>query len=274
MFFGSIIMRLKLDAFRRQAQGNKMTREATSTNNQPGSRARLYLALGAICLFVLILLVGKFGGFFDPVELGSALGDWIQSFADSPFGLPALILVFCVCAFIAVPQFVLIGIAVFAFGPVHGALYSWVATLCSGSLTFFLGRWTGQDVLSRFSGARVQRFTQFVGRNAFAASAIVRNVPAGPFLFVNMVFGATGSKFLHYFAGMAVGIVPKIAFVTLTYVFGEAALGGRFYQAAVVATLAALVFLAGWIYRRKKQRSGTIVSLSEVSAVDSDDVSR
>ena len=44
-------------------------------------------------------------------------------------------------------------------------------------------------------------------------SAIVRNVPTGPFLLVNMAFGVSNAKFRDYWIGMGLGIIPKIALV-------------------------------------------------------------
>ena len=143
------------------------------------------------------------------------------------------------------PQFGLIGAAVVAFGPVNGALYSWIATLASGTVTFWLGRFSGQAAVARFSGDRAKRFTQFVSRNAFAASAIVRNVPTGPFLIVNMAFGAVRANFLGYLAGMAVGIIPKILLVTFAGQSLMAVMRGSPLIAAALA-LAAVAVLAGF----------------------------
>ncbi|MDJ0922371.1 MAG: VTT domain-containing protein [Henriciella sp.] len=209
-------------------------------------------------LLVSVLVIGKFGGFFDPEALGNALGQSIRQFADGPFGVPALILAFCACAFIAVPQFVLIGVAVFAFDPLLGAIWAWVATLCSGSLTFWIGRYSGQGVLKRFSGARTRKFTAFIARNAFAASAIVRNVPTGPFLIVNMAFGAVRSSFLHYLAGMAVGILPKVLLVAFGLQAVQAALGGNLWLAAGTAIAAIAIFVAGRVYIRRRKNEQNI----------------
>ena len=58
-----------------------------------------------------------------------------------------------------------------------------------------------------------------MGRNDFLASAVVRNVPTAPFIVVNMAFGASEARFLHYAAGVAVGIIPKTLLMAL---FGQA----------------------------------------------------
>ncbi len=236
---------------------------APEASPEEPSRKGLWLAIVLIATLVIVLLVGKFGGFFDPVILGEAMGSWIRSFADGPFGLPALIFAFCICAFIAVPQFVLIGVALYAFGPGLGAFYSWIATLCSGSLTYFLGRLSGNSVLTRVSSKRLDAFSRFIGRNAFLASAIVRNVPAGPFLFVNMVFGALKARYTYYLAGMAVGILPKIAVVGFAGKGVREAFEGNPILAIFMGAAAVAVFAGGLLYVRHRRKSGNILSLRD-----------
>ncbi len=234
-----------------------------------GSRKSLWLSLAFVAGLIGLLLVGKFGGFFDPEELGTDLGMAIRAFADGPFGLPALILAFCVCAFIAVPQFVLIGVAVFAFGPGLGAFYAWISTMFSGSLVYWIGRVSGNSVLSRVSSHRLDRFSRFVGRNTFVASAVVRNVPAGPFLFVGMVFGALKARFVPYFAGMGVGSIPKIALVALAGKGIRAAVEGNPVLAVVMSIAAVAVFAGGLFYVRHRRRKGENIALKAAGPVDS-----
>ena len=155
----------------------------------------------------------------------------------------------------------LIGIAVYAFGPLWGAVWAWVATLCSGTITFWIGRLFSEATLNRLGQGRIKRFTEFVARNAFAASAIVRNAPTGPFLLVNMVFGAIGAKFLHYIGGMALGTIPKIALVAFGLQAIQAALEGNVWSAVAAAVAALSVFLGGFLYVRHRRRKGENIAL-------------
>lgn len=221
------------------------------------SRLALWLALAAIGLVVALFVFGRNSNLVDPEGLQTA----ITTFADGPWGGPALILTFCACAFIGVPQFVLISIGVYAFGPLWGAVWSWTATMVSGSLTFWLGRFFGEATLARLGEGRVKRFTRFIAKNAFAASAIVRNAPAGPFVMVNMVFGAVRAPYLHYAGGMALGIVPKIAVITFGMQAIQAALGGNLIVAAGAAIASLLLIVGGYLYVRQRQRKGKNIAL-------------
>jgi uncharacterized membrane protein YdjX (TVP38/TMEM64 family) len=111
---------------------------------------------------------------------------------------------------VGVPQIMLIAAAVVAFGPVTGFAYSWIGTMASSMLGFYLGRAAGAKVLERFSGAGVRRFMDHVGNNGFLASFIVRLVPSAPFIVVNMAAGVTPMRVVDFTLGTALGIVPKI----------------------------------------------------------------
>ncbi len=232
--------------------------EQAPSAKRESSKLGLWVWIGLLALLLSLFLFGRYTEFLNIEALQQA----ISEFADGPWGVPALILTFCVCAFIGVPQFLLIGIAVYAFGPLWGGVWAWIATLFSGVITFWLGRLFSTATLNRLGQGRIKRFTEFVARNAFAASAIVRNAPTGPFLLVNMVFGAIGAKFLHYFGGLALGVIPKIALVTFGLQAIQAALQGNIWTALAAAVAALTVFLSGFFYVRHRRRKGEDIALS------------
>jgi uncharacterized membrane protein YdjX (TVP38/TMEM64 family) len=181
------------------------------------------VTLGLLAVTVAILMFGK-------TELGRHLLDdfeaWLKGFSGSPWGLVAAIAVFTAAAYIGAPQFVLIAACVVAFGPWLGFLYSWIATVASAAATYWTGRLTGARALERLGGRAASHLFAHVGRNAFTASFVIRNVPSAPFILVNMAFGAARASFPAFLAGCALGVLPKTALVSF---FGAsfAALGGR-----------------------------------------------
>ena len=232
--------------------------EPTPPKDPPRRKIGLWVVIGLMALVLGLFLFGRYTEFLNIEALERAIAE----FASGPWGVPALIMTFCACAFIGVPQFLLIGISVYAFGPLWGAVWSWVATLCSGTITFWIGRFFGDATLQRLGQGRVKRFADFVAKNAFAASAIVRNVPTGPFLMVNMIFGAIRAKYLHYLGGMALGVIPKIALVAFGLQAIQAALAGNIWVAVLAALAAGLVFLGGFFYVRHRRRKGENIALS------------
>ena len=97
----------------------------------------------------------------------------------------------------------------------------------------------------------MQRFVRLVGANGFPASLIVRLVPSGPFIVVNMAAGMTPMRLRDFAAGTGFGIVPKIA---LTAFAGSAILqimkGEVRGHWVVLGAVAASWIAVGWFARR------------------------
>ena len=187
---------------------------------------------------------------------GSAtVRSWLSA-ARGPWALPASVAIFAVLAFVGVPQLLLIAAAVVVFGPVWGAVYSWVGTLVSSLVGFGVGRLVKPRLIRPESGARVARYAAMIARNAFWATVIVRLAPVAPFVLVNLAGGASGMAVTDYAAGTAVGTIPKIA---LTAFAGRSMLralrsGGLFpllFVAAAAVLWIASSLMARWLMRRQ-----------------------
>lgn len=161
-------------------------------------------------LFGGVGLVFVFGAQILGIDSTRELEHWLTA-ARGPWSLPVAVAAFAALAFIGTPQIVLIAAAVVAFGPYLGAAYSWIGTLVSSLVGFYIGRGAGARVLARFSGDGLRRFMRLVGENGFLASLVVRLVPSAPFIVVNMAAGVTPMRARDFVAGTAIGIVPKIA---------------------------------------------------------------
>ncbi len=170
--------------------------------------------LVSVVLFLsvaLIFVMGRTTAIFD--EDDAPIFNWLRESSDSPWGLPATVLVFTMAAFVGAPQFVLIAGAVVAFGPALGFAYAWIATMVSALVDFQLARRFGAGVVRRFGGDGVNRISRMVGRTGFWSSLVVRIVPSAPFIVVNMAAGVSHMRATSFLAGTALGIIPKIALV-------------------------------------------------------------
>jgi uncharacterized membrane protein YdjX (TVP38/TMEM64 family) len=170
--------------------------------------------------------------------------------ASGPLALPIAVAAFAGLAFVGVPQFMLIAAAVVAFGGWTGFVYSWVGTMASSLVGFYLGRAAGARALERFSGAGVKRFMEHVGRNGFLASLIVRLVPSAPFIVVNMAAGVTPMRAADFALGTAVGIVPKIALTAFAGASIARAMRGEVGRDLIwLAVVVAAWIAVGWAAR-------------------------
>jgi len=222
--------------------------------NSMDSRAWRAIIVSATSVIIVLALLGV-GRFY--------FGDEITNFIDSTlgqanrghWGLIATILVFTLTAYVGAPQIVLIGACVVAFGPELGFWNATIATIVSGAATYFTGRLTSAETQKRFGGATGGRFTRFIGKNGFLASLIVRFVPAGPFVVVNMAFGAARVNFWAFILGLAIGSLPKTVLVAFAGDSILDALQGEFVAAAVMAMLAIVLWIViAFIVRRIVRR--------------------
>lgn len=203
------------------------------------TRSAVILSLLAFGLTVALLIAGRSGGFVDLDALQTALADLRNS--DQAFFI--IVFVFCAGAFFGAPQFGLFAAVIAAFGPWQGGAYAWAATMVSSALTFWTGRLVGQRTFQRLAGPKALKTAAFVERNAFTASAIVRLIPTGPFILVNMAFGASGARFAAFWAGTGLGILPKIAIVAFAGQTVFALLDGRPALAALALALLAFAWI-------------------------------
>lgn len=182
---------------------------------------------------------------------GEATVEHWMGAASGPLALPVAVAAFAALAFVGVPQFMLIAAAVVAFGGWTGFAYSWVGTMVSSLVGFYLGRAAGAKTLERFSGAGVKRFMDHVGKNGFLASLVVRLVPSAPFIVVNMAAGVTPMRLVDFALGTAIGIVPKIALTAFAGNSIARAMRGELGRNLLwlVALVAAWIAI-GWAARR------------------------
>ncbi|MEQ1609271.1 MAG: VTT domain-containing protein [Hyphomonadaceae bacterium] len=222
-----------------------MNKIAAFLNNMDARAWRTVCVSLALLVGVGVLMVlGKSGafGFADHID------EQLSGFRNSPWGLPATILVFILTAFIAAPQFVLMAACIVAFGPWLGSVYAMAGQMAAAWLHFYMGRWGGRELVERYGGNTVNRLSTFIGRNDFLASMIVRSVPTAPAIVVNMAFGASKSSFWRFMAGCFIGSLPKTLIVALLGQSVMSAMGGGLVLAVggvvAVASIWILVALA------------------------------
>lgn len=216
------------------------------------------LAAGVLLLAAMagLLLAGKAMLGLDAEHRMEA---WLQGYSGGPMAFVATVALFVAAAFVGAPQFILIAACVVAFGPSLGFAYSWAATVASAGVTYWMGRGPAARMLDRFGGATVERLTRFIGKNAFYASFIIRNVPSAPFIVVNMAFGAARASFPAFLLGCALGVLPKTALVAF---FGgavaAAASGDGVWTSLILAGVATawlglMLAVREWVRRREER---------------------
>ena len=235
------------------------------------ARAMTSLAV-SVTLLVFVILMFIYGQQWLQLHDDRDLMAMMERAARSPLAMIGVISVFSLLALTGFPQILLITATVIAFGPQAGAIYSWIATMASATLTFWLGHLLGGTWVRRIGGERVQRTINFSGHHGIVASGLVRVVPSAPFIVVNAAAGAANIPLWKFWVGTGIGIIPKILVVAVIGAFtpdasvlrdGVAGVLDFFTSrqprdlaiiVAVIAGWLAFLLLVRWIYRRMRQR--------------------
>jgi uncharacterized membrane protein YdjX (TVP38/TMEM64 family) len=176
------------------------------TDMDPRAQRAWWLSMLVFGAIGVALTVGIFFVDFDSGWLAKALAH-VRGAWWSPVAVTA---VFMVLAFAGAPQIALIAATTAVFGPAEGVVLSWIATMISASVGYAIGRAGGARALERLEGKLIERLLRMVQQNGFLAAAIIRVLPSGPFILVNLALGATGMRASWFFGGTGLGIVPKI----------------------------------------------------------------
>ncbi len=216
--------------------------------------AKAWVSVGVtLALFAFVALMFAFGqawlGFEGGEETGGRLNrleEILAPFVDSPNAIFIVIAFFSILALTGFPQFLLFGATIAVFGPVKGAIYSWVATMCSASLTFAMGWLFGGGFVKRLSGERVQAFMRFVSERGVLASGLVRIVPSAPFIVVNAAAGSMHIPIWKFWLGTAMGIAPKIIVIAF-FLKATQQIGDFFLSRDLNDLVLAGVVIVAWI---------------------------
>jgi uncharacterized membrane protein YdjX (TVP38/TMEM64 family) len=174
------------------------------------------LVIASFLMGLLVLALAYiYGGALFGVHGQDSVEALIAHVAAGPLAPLWVMLVFSGLAIAGVPQFILIAATIVVFGPWLGGLYSWLATAASAGLGFLLGRLFAARMMARYGGERLNRLSALIARHGILSTALIRNVPAAPFIVVNVAAGATQMSTAKFMLGTGLGIIPKIVFIML-----------------------------------------------------------
>ncbi|RMG27612.1 MAG: TVP38/TMEM64 family protein [Gammaproteobacteria bacterium] len=154
----------------------------------------------------------------------------------------------------------------YAFGLVSGFLLAMAASVLGCVLAFFVARLLGRGWVVRHYGHRVRRVDAFLHENPFTMTLLVRLLPVGSNLVVNLAAGVSRIRFWPFVVGSALGYVPQ----TLVFVLIGS---GITVEPVVRIGLGVVLFVVSgmlgfWLYRR--YRHGRSLDRALDAALDED----
>ncbi len=200
-----------------------MTQTCDPQDGGPEHRSRPPLAvlLGRAGVVVLVIalvvalvwsnLTAQSGA--DIAEKVEGLMAQTRSYAWAPVLAVALLVMLNVAG---VPLMILTAGTTIVFDDaIQGFGYSWTASMIGASVGFWLGRFSGGDLLRGFGGDKINAVSERLGRRGLLACILIRLVPTAPAIVVNMVIGASHIAFWKFVVGTAIGVAPKLLFIAV-----------------------------------------------------------
>lgn len=97
----------------------------------------------------------------------------------------------------------------YCFGFWPGFALGLAASVISAALDFGWARGVGQATVQRMIAGRLARIDRFLGKNPFQASLMLRLLPIGNNVLINVVSGVSGMSAAKFLLGSAIGYIPQ-----------------------------------------------------------------
>lgn len=232
--------------------GDRDDRGVVGLSSGITKRGAIKIALVAVFIAVLA------GIYFSPLrdhlsrERIRADVDVLRTLWYAPVALIAAYAAGCV---FALPASLFIIAAGVVWGWKFGTLYAMCGAMIGASLSYFVGRFLGEGLLTKFgrAGRAVESQVKTAG---FKTMLVVRLIPGPPFAVWNYGAGVANVKFSDYFFGTLLGTLPAhlvFAYCADSLFNGTMTEGDAVKRLAVVAALfLALIFLPSLLKKRMK----------------------
>ncbi len=105
-------------------------------------------------------------------------------------------------------QFVAI-LAGYGFGFLHGLLLVEIASILGCIMAFYYARWFSADMIAAHYPDKIRRIDDFIERNPFTKTLMIRLFPVGSNLVVNLAAGISRIPVTPFLLGSAIGYLPQ-----------------------------------------------------------------
>jgi uncharacterized membrane protein YdjX (TVP38/TMEM64 family) len=175
------------------------------------------------------------------------------------YGPIVFVLAFAIGCVFALPASVFCIAAGFIWGWLAGGIYAIVGGSIGAVASFFVGRYLGEGILTRFGrvGAMVTRQVENAG---FRSMLVIRFIPGIPFAVLNYGAGVAGVRFRDYLPSTIIGVMPPMfvfAYCADALFNGSMSEGDAFKRLVIVCGLMLAITLLPLLVKRFVRRAPT-----------------
>lgn len=220
-------------------------------------------------LFVSLVVLGML---LKTTDLGSLLDTaWIDADIKGQGAAGKALFVAAGAAFVAVglPRQAVAFLGGYAFGLVEGSALALMAQAIGCATAFVYARFIARDWVAKRISDRMRRIDAFLASNTFAMTLLIRFLPVGNNLMVNLTAGVSGAGALAFIGGSALGYIPQTVIFAL--VGSGIDIDPLFRIGLAVVLFAASGVMGIWLYRRHRHGRHLDEALEREIGVAEDD---
>jgi phospholipase D1/2 len=164
--------------------------------------------VGVLLFFGLLAALWQWTPLKELLDL-KQVAAWVEPHRKAWYAPPAVVAAFVLLGLLMVPVLLLITATGIAFGPWLGSIYALAGALTSACVGFAFGRWAGRRRIEKVGGPKIGNISRKIERNGTLAVYVIRKIPL-PFLFSNLVIGASRVRFRDFLLGSLLGLGPIV----------------------------------------------------------------
>lgn len=183
-------------------------------------------------------------------DRSNTLSRIIQS--TGPLGIGLSILFMATFSLLPVPSEFLMIVIMKIYGPWWGVLYSWIGSMSSAMITFFLARHFGKQLMRAFiSEKNIRKVSRWIANRGAFGLILSRIIPV-PFIVVNYTAGISpGVTWWNYAWTSAVGGIPYYVGSALVFLGAS----HKYMTWIFVGGIAVLgIWVGGYLYNRRLEK--------------------
>lgn len=167
---------------------------------------QLLRGLTVIATLLVVGWVMEHIGFHHLLDTGWVDGE-VRGHGLMGFGLFAVLGVIAIAC--GLPQLAFAFVAGYVAGFVAGAALGLAVTWVGSTITFLYARLIAREAVRQRLGPRARRVDDFLGRNPFVTTMMIRFLPVGSNVLTNLVAGVSAVPAPSFLLGSIIGFLPQ-----------------------------------------------------------------
>jgi uncharacterized membrane protein YdjX (TVP38/TMEM64 family) len=223
------------------------------------SKKPLYISIVVMASLILgYVLIPSMKAWLDEAWSLLTSGDqvrihkWVDNFGW--FGPLLIIIVMIVQMFLLViPSWLLIIVAIVAYGPIWGSIIVFAAIFAASSVGYSIGRYFGTDFIARLIGPKSQlKVSDFLERYGVWAIIVTRLNPLLSNDAISLIAGVVQMGYRKFIISTLIGIAPLVAVIAVLGQVGDGFKTGLIWVSAV--SLVLFISFVWWDRRRMRKQ--------------------